>query len=190
MSIMLPAQEYFDSLQKAQLDMIEAVARTLLDATESITNANLAAACALMQADRWAAGGPSDRHRETHPPANAGDLLHSMTEAQRSYSRKLFDVACSTNAELVQIATARLSDETDRICEVLGMPFQGGPVGSEVAILFLKSAFSVPKLLLGACSKAARDAVEPVKPNIDIAAAAAPRADPASAAPSLPSHAV
>jgi hypothetical protein len=162
---MLAAQKQIESLQRSQLDMMEAVLRTLVGATESVTNANLAAACAFLQTGNDRGGGQLTAQGRTGLPTSAGDLLQVATEVQKNYSQKLSDIAWSTSGELVQIAKAHLGDSGDRICELMGMSLQGGPAGSEVPILFLKNAFAAPNVLFDAFLKAAKDAVHAVKPN-------------------------
>src|SRR5574343_1753456 len=61
-------------------------------------------------------------------------LLQPSAEKAASYSRHLYDIAASTNAEVVKVAEAQIADAQKKFAAVVDSAAKNAPAGTENAV--------------------------------------------------------
>lgn len=109
-------------------------------------------------------------------------LLQPSAEKAAAYSRHVYDIASSTNAEVSKIAEAQIADAQKKFMAVVDSAVKNAPAGTENAVALVKSAVAAANNAFESVHKAAKQAAEVAEANIQavtssaVKAAQAPRA--------------
>lgn len=109
-------------------------------------------------------------------------LLQPSAEKAAAYSRHVYDIASSTNAEVSKIAEAQIADVQKKFMAVVDNAVKNAPAGTENAVALVKSAVAAANNAFESVHKAAKQAAEVAEANIQavtssaVKAAQAPRA--------------
>ena len=156
----------FADLQKHQMDALNAVAGTLVNATEQLTNLNFAAARALLQEVSQIAENLVRSQDAQGALAIVGDLVQPTADKLASYSRNLYGIACGANAELSRIVDSQVAEGSETISELIDFAFKNAPAGSEAAASFLRSSVLASTTAYNAVASAAKQATELTESNM------------------------
>ncbi|RKU02853.1 Phasin (PHA-granule associated protein) [Burkholderia sp. Nafp2/4-1b] len=108
-------------------------------------------------------------------------LSQPVAEKVLSYSRHLYEIASSTQAEFAKVAEAQFEDQNKKIQALVDNVAKNAPAGSETAVAALKSALNAANTTYETVQKAAKQAVEIAETNFNAAAAVATKAATAAA---------
>ena len=82
-------------------------------------------------------------------------LLQPAAEKAAAYSRHLYDIAASTNAEVTKIAETQLADAQKKFMAGVDTAVKNAPAGTESAVALVKSAISAANNAYESAHKAA-----------------------------------
>lgn len=107
-------------------------------------------------------------------------LVQPAAEKAQAYSRQVYEIVSSTQAEFTKLAEAQVASFQDSLQSLFDTAAQNAPVGSENAVAMLKSAMSTANSVIENVQKAAKQATSTAEANLQAlgqsAVAAAPKA--------------
>ncbi len=103
-------------------------------------------------------------------------LLQPSAEKAASYSRHLYDIATSTNAEVAKVAEAQMADMQSKFAAVVETASKNAPAGSENAVALVKSAVAAANNAFESVQKAAKQAADVAESNFAAATSSAVKA--------------
>ncbi|HSI56637.1 MAG TPA: phasin family protein [Ideonella sp.] len=109
-------------------------------------------------------------------------LLQPAAEKAAAYSRHLYDIAASTNAEVVKTAESQFADLQKKFMATVDTAVKNAPAGSENAVALVKSAMAAANNAYESVNKAAKQAADVAEANFQaitsqaVKATAAPKA--------------
>jgi phasin family protein len=103
-------------------------------------------------------------------------LLQPSAEKAASYSRHLYDIATSTNAEVAKVAEAQMADMQSKFAAVVETASKNAPAGSENAVALVKSAVAAANNAFESVQKAAKQAADVAESNFAAATNSAVKA--------------
>ena len=92
-------------------------------------------------------------------------LLQPAAEKAAAYSRHLYDIAASTNAEVTKVAESQLADAQKKFMASVDTAVKNAPAGTESAVALVKSAISAANNAYESAHKAAKQAAEVAEAN-------------------------
>jgi phasin family protein len=114
--------------------------------------------------------------------ASQVNATQPVAEKVLSYSRHLYEIASSTQAELAKVLQTQYEQHNSNAQSLVEGFAKNAPAGSEAAVTALKSAFSTASLTYETVRKAATQAVEVAQSNFAAATATASKAGQLAAA--------
>ncbi len=151
---MMPTPETLARLQRSQLDALDALTKTWIHAGQEIASANLAAARAMLGDVQPIADRAPDNRPSAQGPGADPDLA-AMAQALSTYAVQLFGIARRASAQLLRVAGAQADGTSNGVSELAGLAFPSGSFGSQVSVLFLKTAFSASRVWFDAWTNSA-----------------------------------
>ncbi len=103
-------------------------------------------------------------------------LAQPVAEKALSYSRHLYEIASSTQAEFARVAEAQFEDQNRKVQSMVDNVAKNAPAGSETAVAVMKSAITAANTTYETIHKASKQAVEMAESNFNAAATAATKA--------------
>jgi phasin family protein len=103
-------------------------------------------------------------------------LAQPVAEKALSYSRHLYEIASSTQAEFARVAEAQFEDQNRKVQSLVDNVAKNAPAGSETAVAVMKSAITAANTTYETIHKASKQAVEMAESNFNAAATAATKA--------------
>src|SRR5471032_658456 len=113
-------------------------------------------------------------------------LTQPVAEKAQSYSRHLYEIASSTQAEFARVAEAQYEQQNRKVQALVDNVAKNAPAGSETAVAVMKSAITAANTTYETVHKATKQAVELAETNIAAATSAASKAAAASARAATP----
>ncbi len=92
-------------------------------------------------------------------------MLQPAAEKAASYSRHLYDIAASTQAEFGKVAEAQFADAQKNLASTVESALKNAPAGSENAVALVKSAMAAANNAYESISKAAKQAADVAEAN-------------------------
>ena len=92
-------------------------------------------------------------------------MLQPAAEKAASYSRHLYDIAASTQAEFGKVAEAQFADAQKNLASTVESALKNAPAGSENAVALVKSAMTAANNAYESISKAAKQAADVAEAN-------------------------
>ncbi|MCA6216332.1 TIGR01841 family phasin [Ideonella sp. B7] len=111
-------------------------------------------------------------------------LLQPAAEKVAAYSRHLYDIAASTNAEMTKAIEAQLADTQKKFMAGVDTAVKNAPAGTENAVALVKSAMAAANNAYESVHKAAKQAADVAEANFQAMTNTAVKA--AQAAPKAP----
>ncbi len=165
--------DQFAAAYQSQLETLFALSQTAFSGIEKMVALNLNVAKANLQ----------DTHEKVREVLTVRDpqellawnaqQLQPAAEKAVAYSRLMYDIASSTQAEFTKVAEAQLADANTKFVSLIDAAAKNAPAGSETAVAMMKSAVAAANSAYDSLSKAARQAVEMTEANVSAATNAA-----------------
>jgi phasin family protein len=100
-------------------------------------------------------------------------LAQPVAEKAQSYSRQLYEIASSTQADFARVAEAQYEEQNRKVQALVDNVTKNAPAGSETAVAVMKSAITAANTTYETIHKASKQAVEIAESNFNAAATAA-----------------
>ena len=165
--------EQFTAAYQANLETLFALSQTAFSGVEKIVALNLNVAKANLQEG-------ADKARAVMSVKDPQELLawnaqqlQPAAEKAVAYSRLMYDIATSTQAEFTKVAEQQLADTNAKFVALIDSAAKNAPAGSESAVAMMKSAVAAANSAYDSLSKATKQAVEMTQANVTAATDAA-----------------
>jgi phasin family protein len=178
---MLTAEQLIAS-QKANVETLFGLTNKAFEGVEKIVELNLQVAkSSLTEAQENANAALSAKDAQELLSLQAG-LLQPLAEKAAAYSRQVYDIAASTNAEVAKVAEAKLTEAQGKFMSVVDSAVKNAPAGSENAVALVKSALAAANNAYDSVQKAAKQAADVAEANFQAMTTTAVKATQAAAA--------
>ncbi|MBV8500189.1 MAG: phasin family protein [Paucibacter sp.] len=178
--MMLTAEQLF-AAQKANVETLFGLTNKAFEGVEKLVELNL-------QVAKTALGEVSDNAQAALSVKDAQELLSLQTallqptaEKAASYSRHLYEIASSTNAEVVKVAETQIAELQAKFASVIDSAAKNAPAGTENAVALVKSAVAAATNAFESVQKAAKQASDVAEANFVAATEAATKTTKAAA---------
>lgn len=172
---MLTAEQVF-AAQKANFDTLFGLTNKAFEGIEKLVELNLQVAkTAINEAAETTQAALSVKDAQELLNLQA-TLLQPSAEKAASYSRHLYDIATTTNAEVVKVAEAQVADAQKKFAAVVDNAAKNAPAGTENAVALVKSAVAAASNAFESVQKAAKQAAEVAEANFQAATNSAVKA--------------
>lgn len=165
--------EQFSAAYQSSLETLFALSQTAFAGVEKIVALNLNVAKANLQDS-------AEKAREVLAVKDGQELLawnaaqlQPAAEKAVAYSRLMYEIATSTQAEFTKVAEAQLADANGKFVSMIDTAAKNAPAGSETAVAMMKSAVAAANSAYDSLSKATKQAVEMAEANVSAATSAA-----------------
>ena len=165
--------EQFTAAYQSNLETLFALSQTAFSGVEKVVALNLNVARANLQES-------VDRARSMMSVKDPQELLawnaqqlQPAAEKAVAYSRLMYDIATSTQAEFTKVAESQLADANAKFVSLIDSAAKTAPAGSETAVAMMKSAVAAANSAYDTLSKASKQAVEMAEANVAAATNAA-----------------
>lgn len=172
---MLTAEQVF-AAQKANLDTLFGLTNKAFEGVEKLVELNL-------QVAKTALGEAAENTKAALSVKDAQELLalqskllQPTAEKAASYSRHLYEIASSTNAEVVKAAEVQLAELQEKFTSVIDSAAKNAPAGTENAVALVKSAVAAATNAFESVQKAAKQAADVAEANFQAATTATTKA--------------
>jgi phasin family protein len=169
-----PAQ--FTEMQQGYLDALNALAGTLVNATEQVAALNIAAGQAIFQDASDAARHLLDSKDPQQAMAVAGGLVQPATGKMVGFSRNAYGIASGVGADLYKIVDTQVAEGRRKLEELFETSLKNAPPGAEATVLFLKSAMAASNSAYEAIASATKKSAQMAEAKFDAVAASATKA--------------
>ena len=161
---MLTAEQLF-AAQKANIETLFGLTNKAFEGVEKLIELNLQVAKAsLGDAAETARAALSVKDAQELLALQAG-LLQPAAEKAASYSRYVYDIAASTNAEVTRVAEAQIADAQKKFMSAVDTAVKNAPAGTENAVTLVKSALAAANNAYESVHKAAKQAADVAEAN-------------------------
>jgi len=103
-------------------------------------------------------------------------LLQPAAEKAAAYSRHLYDIAASTNAELSKMVESQTTDAQGKFMSAVDAAVKNAPAGTESAVALVKTAVAAANNAFEGVQKAAKQAANVAESSFQAMAASAEKA--------------
>lgn len=161
--------EQFIAANKASVDALLALANAALVGAERVSTLNLNTARALLEesvANTKALLGAKDVQEAI---AVQTSLAQPNVEKAVSYSRSLYEIALQSQDEFSKLIEAQFHDFQKNVAGLLDQAAKSAPVGSDVAVAAVKSAFAAANSAFDSLNTAAKQVAEITEANVAVA---------------------
>ena len=177
---MLTAEQIF-AAQKANLETLFGLTTKAFEGVEKLVELNLQVAkTALSEAAESATAILSVKDAQ-ELLAMQSSMLQPSAEKAAAYSRHLYDIATSTQAEVAKVAEVQVADVQKKFAAVVETATKNAPAGSENAVALVKSAVAAANNAFESVQKAGKQAAEMAEANFTAATASAVKASQSAA---------
>jgi phasin family protein len=151
--------------QKANVETLFGLTSKAFEGVEKLVELNLQVAkAALGEAAETTRAALSVKDAQELLALQAG-LLQPAAEKAAAYSRHVYDIAASTNAEVSRVAEEQLADAQKKFMSVVDTAVKNAPAGTENAVALVKSAVSAASNAYESVQKAAKQAAGVAEAN-------------------------
>jgi phasin family protein len=164
MTTMMTAEQVV-AAHKANVETLFGLTNKAFEGVEKLVELNL-------QVAKAALGEVADNTRAVLSVKDAQELLALQTtllqpaaEKAASYSRHLYDIAASTQAEVSKVAEAQFAEAQKNFASTVDAALKNAPAGSENAVSLVKSAMAAANNAYESVSKAAKQAADVAEAN-------------------------
>jgi len=153
--------------QKANVETLFGLTNKAFEGVEKLVELNLQVAKAAMGevADTTKAALSVKDAQELL--ALQASLLQPAAEKAAAYSRLVYDIASTTNAEVTKVAEAQMAEAQHKFMNVVDNAVKNAPAGTENAVALVKSALSAANNAYESVHKAAKQASEVAEANFN-----------------------
>lgn len=165
---------------KANVETLFGLTNKAFEGVEKLVELNL-------QVAKAALGEVADNTRAALSVKDAQELLalqasmlQPSAEKAAAYSRHVYDIAASTNAEVAKVAEAQMAEAQKKFTNVVDTAMKNAPAGSENAVALVKSAMAAANNAYDSISKASKQAADVAEANFDAVTSTAVKASQAA----------
>lgn len=175
--------EQMMAAHKANIETLFSLTNKAFEGVEKLVELNLQVAKAAMgEAAETTMAALSVKDAQELMTLQAG-LLQPAAEKAAAYSRHLYDIATSTNANLSQAAEETTSDVQKKFLSVVDSAVKNAPAGTENAVALVKSAVAAANNAFESVQKATKQATEVAEANFQAMTATAVKASQTNSKP-------
>ena len=168
--------EQIVNTQKTNIDTFFGLTGKAFEGVEKLVELNLQVAKAAMgEAAETTKAALSVKDAQELMALQAG-LLQPAAEKAAAYSRHLYDIAASTNAEVTKVAEATASEAQAKFMAVVDSAVKNAPAGSENAVALVKSAVAAASNAFEGVQKAVKQATDVAEANFQAISTSAAKA--------------
>jgi phasin family protein len=165
---------------KANVETLFGLTNKAFEGVEKLVELNLQVAkAALSEAADTTKAAMSVKDAQELFALQAG-LLQPAAEKAAAYSRHLYDIAASTNAEVSKVAEETAADAQKKFIAVVDTAVKNAPAGTENAVALVKSAVAAANNAYESVHKAAKQAAEVAEANFQAVTSTAVKATQAA----------
>lgn len=176
---MLTAEQLI-AAHKANLETLFGLTGKAFEGVEKLVELNLQVAKAAMgEAAETARAALSVKDAQELIALQAS-LLQPAAEKAAAYSRHLYDIATSTNADISKAAESQATDVQKKFLSVVDTAVKNAPAGSENAVALVKSAVAAASNAYESVQKAAKQAADVAEANFQAMTSSAVKASQAA----------
>ena len=162
---MLTAEQII-AAQKANVETVFGLTQKALEGVEKLVELNVQVAkTSLKEAADHAQAVLSVKDAQELLALQAS-LLQPVAEKAAAYSRHLYDIASSTNAEVCRVSEEQLADMQRKFLAVVDTAIKNAPAGTENAAALVKSAVTAANHAFESVHKAVKQAADVAEANI------------------------
>ena len=172
---MLTAEQLM-AAQKANVETLFGLTNKAFEGVEKLVELNL-------QMAKAALGEAGDNARAAMSVKDAQELvalqaslLQPTAEKAAAYSRHVYDIAASTNAEVTKAVEAQLGDAQKKFMGLVDSASKNAPAGSENAVALMRSAVAAANNAFESVQKATKQAADVAEANLQAMTATAVKA--------------
>ena len=184
MSLLTPEQ--IAAAQKANLESLFGLTTKAFEGVEKLIELNLQVVKSTLTESQENAQRLLSVKDAQELIALQASLSQPVAEKVLSYSRHLYEIASSTQAEVTKVAEAQLAEGSHNMQALFDNLAKNAPAGSESAVALAKSALSAANSAFDSVQKATKQAVEIAETNFaaatNVASKAAAQASRAASA--------
>ncbi|TDR33179.1 phasin family protein [Hydromonas duriensis] len=159
--------EDFAAAQKASIETFFAITNKAFESIVKLTDLNIATAKdALAQAAELSEKALSAKDAQAFV-AIASGTAQPTAEKALVYSKKVYEISTSAQAELNKFVEAQVAHNNKQVAQWIDDASKNAPQGSETALAFVKSAVANANSAYDSLSKAAKQAVEMAEANVE-----------------------
>ncbi len=162
--------------QKANVETLFGLTNKAFEGVEKLVELNL-------QVAKAALGEAGDNARAALSVKDAQELvalqaslLQPTAEKAAAYSRHVYDIAASTNAEVTKAVEAQLGEAQGKFMSLVDSASKSAPAGSENAVALMRSAVTAANNAFESVQKATKQATEVAEANLKAMTATAVKA--------------
>jgi len=158
--------EQIQAAQKANVEAVLAVARTQFSAIEKLASLNANAVKAAFEdsvANARALMGVKDVQEFV---SLQNTLAQPTMEKAIGWSKSVYELAASTNAEMTKLAEKRTAEWNENLATMLETASKNAPAGSDVAVAAMKQMLSAANSAYDNLNKVAKQATEIAEANV------------------------
>jgi len=172
---MLTAEQLI-AAQKANVETLFGLTNKAFEGVEKLVELNLQVAkAALGEAGDTARAALSVKDAQELMALQAS-LLQPTAEKAAAYSRHVYDIAASTNAEVTKAVEAQLGDAQKKFMGLVDSASKNAPAGTENAVALVRSAVAAANNAFESVQKAAKQAADVAEANYQAMTATAVKA--------------
>jgi phasin family protein len=169
-------QEQVLAAQKANVETLFGLTNKAFEGIEKLVELNLQVAKASMtEAAENVQAALSVKDAQELLALQAG-LLQPAAEKAAAYSRHLYDIAASTNADLSKMVEAQSAEVQAKFMGSVDAAMRNAPAGTENAVALVKSAVAAANNAFEGVQKAAKQAANVAESSFQAMAASAEKA--------------
>ena len=165
--------EQFAAAYQSNLETLFALSQTAFTSVEKIVALNLNVAKSSLQETQDKARAVMSVKDPQELLAWNAQQLQPAAEKAVAYSRLMYDIATSTQAEFTKVAESKLANANANFVAMIDAAAKNAPPGSETAVAMMKSAVAAANSAYDSLSKATKQAVEMAEANVTAATNAA-----------------
>jgi phasin family protein len=165
---------------KANVETLFGLTNKAFEGVEKLVELN-------MQVAKAAWGEAADNTRAAMSVKDAQELLalqasmlQPTAEKAAAYSRHVYDIAASTNAEVTKVAEAQVAEAQKKFAAAVDTAMKNAPAGSENAVALVKSAMAAANNAYDSVSKASKQAADVAEANFQAVTSTAVKASQAA----------
>ncbi|MBI5258521.1 MAG: TIGR01841 family phasin [Burkholderiales bacterium] len=173
--------EQITAANKANLETLFGLTNKAFEGVEKLVELNL-------QVAKTALGEAAENTRAALAVKDAQELLalqasllQPAAEKAAAYSRHLYDIAASTNAEVTKTAEAQFAELQQKFMAAVDNAVKNAPAGTENAVTLVKSAITAANNAYESVHKAAKQAADIAEANFNAVTTTAVKASQAAA---------
>ena len=176
---MLTAEQIV-AAQKANVEALFGLTSKAFEGVEKLVELNLQVARTTMgEVAETAKAAFSVKDAQELLALQAG-LLQPAAEKAAAYSRYVYEIAATTNAEVTKIAEGQLADVQGKFMSAVDSAAKNAPAGTENTVALVKSAISAANNAYESVHKAAKQAADVAEANIQALTSTAVKASQAA----------